>query len=177
MRVLLKECSRKWNLGSIAEDISNAITHNHQRTTALDMARRLGGENADDSVTAGLAKTLASNLSGGREAGVSGSALEDFMNGKGDLSAAAKQQLARILYGNHIRFDPDPDGQYKRGTVTPFATKISTPYRHPDARIRAAQDELHAAIKVRQPARRAGSTVDASPQPQASWPPKRPGFA
>ena len=113
MRVLLKERSRKWNLGSIAEDISNAITHDHQRTTALDMARRLGGENADDSVTAGLAKTLASNLSGGREAGVSGSALEDFMNGKGDLSAAAKQQLARILYGNHIRFDPDLDRMVK----------------------------------------------------------------
>jgi hypothetical protein len=176
LRTMLKARSRKWSLATVARDINDNIADAHKRAAARDIASRMGG---GSDVTAGIVRNLVNNMpeSVGREAGLTADRLEDFMNGKADLSATAKTALAGMVFTGNVRYDETSDRLVDVPLPSkPFGHIRAVPYVNPDPAIAAAQAALADAIKAASPpVRTAPMPTGKGNQEPGSL--RRPGFA
>jgi hypothetical protein len=137
-------------LANIVRDCNDAFAQAIHKKTTREIAQRMAGDGASETTIRDIAKNLMKNLSGERPkdaASVSEAQLEGFIKGN-DLPGEIKQQLAIYLRGGFFVYDPENDTLLPAANTGPKwpPPVISPPWQHPDPRVRAAQEELHAAI-------------------------------
>ena len=161
--VKIIECAFKDALADVAN-----------RNTVRDVAQRMAGD-AGETVARDIAKRLLGNLPADTTVNVTGQQLDDFANGKVDVSAEIKNGLANYLHAWHAVFYAKLDKLRSAYDDQPKSMGIPPqPYVNPDPKIAAAQAMYLAALAAARPPELARTTpLPPGPSKPAAL---RPGF-